>query len=345
MKTVYFLGAGFSVPFGLPTMNEFLPFADSCSRLDQPADREFLGGLLLDSRRANSFLESSPFNIEDILSFAIMADRLGLTGDKPHGPRVIEILRRVYTSVQNKVAYWSDLSKCKHLFNQKLDYSVITTNYDLNIECALLSARRGRCNPGGLIFKETPRHQPSDFMYDAHGLPIYKLHGSVNWYLPEERDYDQSEIEVDNGIIQGVEADGAGHHLEYKVPFVCLQNVHAPREAIIIPPSFLKPELVPAMRKVWQGAAKELETASRAVFIGYSFPPSDTEMMYFLARAFAENQGLRSIHIVDPRADEIEKNLTGPESRYGSHFKRFLRIHPHGWEEMCKCKPSLHENV
>jgi hypothetical protein len=66
MNIVLFLGAGFSAPFGLPTMNQFLEEVSRSDRIT-PEDREFIGQLVLEARRANSILESSPTNLEDIL--------------------------------------------------------------------------------------------------------------------------------------------------------------------------------------------------------------------------------------------------------------------------------------
>ena len=65
MRVVLFLGAGFSVPFGLPTMDQFFAAAESSKRISDE-DKTFLNELRLESRQANSFLQSSPTNLEDI---------------------------------------------------------------------------------------------------------------------------------------------------------------------------------------------------------------------------------------------------------------------------------------
>jgi hypothetical protein len=65
---------------------------------------------------------------------------------------------------------------------------------------------------------------------------------------------------------------------------------------------------------MWQGAAQALKDAELIAFIGYSFPPSDTEMKYFLAGALAENAKLRKIMISDLYADSIVERLKQPMS-------------------------------
>lgn len=52
-------------------MNEFFYYADEYLEED---DNAFLSGLLLEPTVANSVLESSPTNLEDILSFAIIGN-------------------------------------------------------------------------------------------------------------------------------------------------------------------------------------------------------------------------------------------------------------------------------
>ena len=69
-----------------------------------------------------------------------MADRLGLLEDdeKPRGPRLKRILQRIYSDV-NPNEYFERYNRAKEFFRLKLfdGVSIITTNYDLNIESTL----------------------------------------------------------------------------------------------------------------------------------------------------------------------------------------------------------------
>jgi hypothetical protein len=114
------------------------------------------------------------------------------------------------------------------------------------------------------------------------------------------------------------------------LPRIC-SNFSPPQAPLIIPPSFLKPDLAPTIKEVWKGAAAALAAAHDVIFVGYSFPESDREMMYFLATAFTNNALLRSIHIVDPNADQIASRLTSSQSKAGSHFKALLHTHSESW--------------
>jgi len=331
MNLTLFLGAGFSVPFGHPVMDDFLSFADSNKRLTDD-DRSFLGRLVLEARRANSFLESSPTNLEDILTFSEMGDRLGLAeGTENRSLRFRQILQKIYTTNPPAKDYWSRYSSLQKLIGTrpgefKGNLSFVTTNYDLNIESACISLGT-QTNPGFTLLQvDSGNVRSSHYMYSSSGIPLYKLHGSVNWY-PSEQD---PGIEVENRIVEvygGGDCDEGKHSL----PFPCAGDYKPPAEPLIVPPSFLKPDLSKTMRAIWHGAAQALSKANVVAFIGYSFPSSDTEMMYFLARAFSENAGLRTIYIIDPQAEKLVGRLQSPGSKMGSHFRNLLKSVPLDW--------------
>jgi hypothetical protein len=63
------------------------------------------------------------------------------------------------------------------------------------------------------------------------------------------------------------------------------------------------------IRKVWQDAASAIGCADKIVFIGYSFPPSDTIMKFFLGTSLANNRSGCRIIIIDMNADAVKKSL------------------------------------
>lgn len=326
MKLVVFAGAGFSVPFGLPTMNSFLGFADASDRLS-PDDKLLLGQLILEARRANSFLESSPTNLEDILSFSEMGDRLGLApADEKRSERVKRIVERVFTSAKLSAQYWSQFDAVRRLIDHREhetppELTFITTNYDVNIELACY--RAGWYTNLGTPIQRFPNAglRVEGHLHADRGVPLYKLHGSVNWFPSDDR---PGALLVNDAVV-GLTGGSV-------FPYVCTEGYRPPWPPIIVPPSFLKPELAPALRHAWGSAARALSEATTVAFIGYSFPSSDTEMMYFLARALSENASLRRILIIDPYAEQIVQRLRGAESKSGSHFRDLISPVPIRWE-------------
>jgi SIR2-like domain len=332
LNLTLFLGAGFSAPFGHPTMDTFFAFADACDRLDKD-DRSFLGRLILEARRANSFFESSPTNLEDILSFSEMGDRLQLTDmDENRNLLLRTIVRKIYTTTPEAAKYWPRYKALTGLLGKEISeikkgLSFITTNYDLNIESACYNLR-ARVDPGfNLCRPEIANLQVAGSLYQAGGIPLFKLHGSVNWYPIEE----EPGISVEDRVVRANWFGEEGG--PPTLPLPCFNEYTPPAEPMIIPPSFLKPDLSSALKAVWQGAAKVLSTASVVVFVGYSFPPSDTEMMFFLARALSENAGLRAVYIVDKNANAITARLRSAGSKIGSHFRDLIRPINSDWTE------------
>lgn len=332
MNIAFFLGAGFSSTFGHPVMNRFFSYVDA-SRKVSPDDKKFLDEMVLEARKASSFLHSSPTNLEDILSFFVMGQRLRLVDSAEESSRRMrKILQAVYTDVGQMKGHWERYDILKKflgsvLEEKALDLSVITTNYDLNIECALLRLRVP-FHPGfRYSLKSSKFGQKVGDLYSNAGIPVYKLHGSVNWY--EFKD-DPETFEVDNALI-AVDAHGDEEAKFPVLPAVCAYDYPVQEAPVIVPPSFIKPPLEGALGAIWSGAAKALQKAHIVFFVGYSFPSYDTEMMYFFARAFVDNPHLRSIVIVDLKAQEIAKKLKGASSKSGSHFKEMIDPYDTDW--------------
>ncbi len=322
MKIVLFLGAGFSAPLNYPVMSNFLTFAQN-SPVITDEDQNFLDDLVLDARRANSFLQSRPTNLEDILSFAVMADRLvpfqknkNTQNISSRLPRIKRIIQRIYSQPSEENDFWykfDDPSKLLGLdiHNSKHLLSIITTNYDLNIESAL--NRFGmKVDPGF-----PAQHSHNNDYYSSNGIPLFKLHGSVNWY---ENIYNDEYYIVDERVDIYDERDD--------------HDEETPRTPLIIPPSFLKPDFKGPMQQIWANASLALENAEIVVFVGYSFPATDTEMRYFLAKSFVNNPRLHKIKIVDLIADNIVERLKESSSGFGSHFQELLKPIQGDWSTL-----------
>jgi hypothetical protein len=345
MNIVLFLGAGFSAAFDLPVMNDFLSFADSSQKLSDE-EKGFIGRIVLDARRANSFLQSSPTNLEDILSFSVMADRLSRNGNSPESQnyKIKSILQKLFTQVVTVNNFWERYDSFKTFLscdprdNSKYNLSIVTTNYDLSIECAL-TRQQLKTNPGFMMIQDEVNSNRlqvrNNFYTNNYGIPVYKLHGSVNWF--EIADNENS-FTVEGRIVAVV--GNFEDHGEKSLPYACVKEYVNPTPPIIVPPSFLKPDLSGPLSDIWKGASEKLRTANILVFIGYSFPLTDTDMMYFLASSLTDNPGLRKILIIDPLGNEILSKINSSQSKFGSHFKDLIEIRNTKWQETT-LKPYL----
>jgi hypothetical protein len=142
MKIVLFLGAGFSARFGYPVM---VNFDDALEKAHWVTDEErtLYKELKLSAQRASSYLEGHPTNLEGILSFAMMSNRLSLEADSAERSRaILRILYKVFTTIKTPGSYWDELVDLERFMSfdpwaGNYDFEIVTTNYDLCIECAL----------------------------------------------------------------------------------------------------------------------------------------------------------------------------------------------------------------
>ena len=330
MKIVLFLGAGFSAPFGLPVMNSFIRSAQDSTRLSSD-EKTFLDDLILEARRANSFLQTSPTNLEDILTLCGMRDRLAMHMDSlPRTPRVVRILQKMYTNPGEVDNFWTRLEVLETFLGNILSssshaVSIITTNYDLMAESAFHQINI----PVSHAVKFAP--YPVEDKVQVHGqltrsggFPLYKLHGSVNWYMVNDA------LCVEDRVV----AVQSMARIEATLPRVCAANYKSNHDPMIIPPSFLKPNLPSPISGVWAGAANALHEADQIAFIGYSFPASDIDMKYFLASALVNNPRLRRIDVIDPNASALVARLKREtENGFGNHFRELLNPVSSDWTQ------------
>lgn len=188
--------------------------------------------------------------------------------------------------------------------------SIVTFNHDLLAENALdcLSTHRyGHVlclrHAYGLADIETCRIKDNDmYSFDCPGdedqhIPIYKMHGSLNWVFRTLRSHPSLEfarkdrafmvwnnkvIPPDVRILSGQQRDW------YLWP-------------LVIPPIYEKHAFIHGrLRKVWDLGAAALENADRVIFYGYSFPNADLHAQYFFQGASQTNEALRAPVLVNP---------------------------------------------
>lgn len=282
-KQVWFLGAGFSLAAGYPTMSLFRnavrqlqpvgrPDTSPLETLDQLAahlgkghkffaawDRDNFEHLasfaaLLDDLSPRS--APSPSRLDHLSRLAAMVYATGLLPSHPHrSAGISEVIQ--HTPARNHLLNYSaydgqplDLYQTVALTAAGLASDplrdpdcVLTTNYDTSLERA--------CESLGLPYDYGG---PFRTVHDAHHgafsdrppLTILKLHGSVNWSITQ----DQYSVEPPDRVA--------------KEPFLYLPVLFKgiPHE----------------LRPLWQEAHAALAASQNLVFIGYSLPPSDVSI-------------------------------------------------------------------
>jgi hypothetical protein len=156
----------------------------------------------------------------------------------------------------------------------------ITFNYDTLLEDAL--DELGLSFSYGLRVKlkrNTGIQSLTEYLRET--IPVYKLHGSVNWSRTMSK-IRTNQIEVmknyDNLVKEG-------------------------RMPELVPPTWKK-IFAGEIESIWDEAIGMLNTATRIIIIGFSMPPTDMHFKYLLAAGLNKNLSLRQVLFVNPDAND-----------------------------------------
>jgi SIR2-like domain len=314
---VYVLGAGFSKNAGLPVLKDFLNEMRSSVNWLKREKRPELAAtrdvLLFRKSAASAALRinMNVENIEDLFSLAAasgeeseannISNAIAATIEYCHqhavSPAPISVNVTSNTSVPPSWKKTKEGDETKHRFTaelydlyagflsgqlcddeQYMHNTVITFNYDTQLEGSLL-------NIGVPIDYGFGK---SNVAYDeswnkAQGnnekLTVLKIHGSVNWF---QNDRELGDLTVYRSYNDGYSKDANPY---YRV--------------IIVPPTWRKDFSGP-LSDVWRSAIQALRSATRIIFLGFSFPDTDSHIKYLLAAGLQENISLRNIYCANP---------------------------------------------
>ena len=172
------------------------------------------------------------------------------------------------------------------------EISVITTNYDIVVERVLRHRRMQRPPSPGCFYGGVSRPQiltgapqpfsqwgPDRTIEMTGSIPVFKLHGSLNWALRGE------------SILAYQDMRAAFRH---------------GGDAAIIPP--IPEKSVPDwLQAIWTNAEASLCSSDVWVMCGYSMPEYDTQILQLLERSGTGRP--LTVLVVSPEADAIKEKL------------------------------------
>ncbi len=275
--------------FNLPAPSErapehFPPLPLVLSLVDTALDR--------DDAFAAHWTPSELRKVRDALEYAIFAlleYRLRTIG--PHYRRFLEAL---YTT------------------HRPEDVTVLSLNYDIIADNAMsaVAERRGQFglpDYGCDIATEAYRRE-------SRFGTLLKIHGSLNWlYCPNCHRLDlgiagsgRRTVKTLNRFYGAVVDLDAG----YQGDGTPCEDCRTRLRPVLITPTHLKDYRNPHIARVWYEAARALREAKRAIFVGYSMPDDDVDVIYLFKRGLA---------MVDPRAITVVEYATGAGAALDKH--------------------------
>ena len=334
-KHVLIFGAGASVPYGAPTMANFLDTAEDLLRRNALNEKErksfenvFRARALLQAVHSKS--EFDLVNLESVFTAFELAKTIRrLPGLGPEAvDSLTDDLKRVIVKTLERTVWFnknggSDIQGHSEFVGflanairnqppqqQRHPFALLTFNYDLVLDVALYA-----------------RGIPVDYAIgpnqNANGLPLLKLHGSLNWgsefsnkaIVPWPihsfiQNYTKLILSDDRRCSLPIGSNifayyGIGH------------NSQINELPVIVPPSWNKADSHNSIGSVWERAAKELAEAHSIYVVGYSLPETDAFFRNLYALGSVGDVPLRRFWVFNPDASrkDVFLRLLGPGAR------------------------------
>jgi hypothetical protein len=332
-KNVYILGAGFSKGLGLPLQDEFLlsarevyfkdtaKFAHFKKIFDYGNElakvRKYLSLPLSNLESLFNLLEMHAFYSNDNRYLELKKDYVNLIKDVlvSMTPMPIGHLRvggkLVPSAFPMTSGPYSDYVKFLTLFfnhthdgNIFLPFrdTIISLNYDLAVEGAVALLNYAYTTTGRGKLKN---HVTLNMLFSKKNIevdsPANHFGGRDVNILFEPMD----KIISDDSPVKFIKLHGS---INWKID----------GETFIIPPTWNKSDR--RIRILWEEAYKELSSAERIIFIGYSFPETDSYIKSLIALAMNNNERLQGIYFINP-----DNGTTRDRSlcMLDEHFKKY----------------------
>jgi hypothetical protein len=342
-RTVLFLGAGASRPFGFPMTAEILP--EILRRLGKRS--LFRRGRAAGTGKAGEagasthdelhhllsrFLpplfeeEVAPPLITDLLS---LVDYLLSAGNAPQPDldlpgldRLRALLERAIAEVLAEPTVHARASANEAVLKRFVDWmhdharggasrlSIITTNYDVSIEKRLYERLDAREVPELIDFGLSWRVVGGAADASAQSRPsspwlgFYKLHGSLDWLRCPLCEHIY--IDPARTIFRGESGHGGRDGASMRgATCVC---GYRPLRHIIVAPSMVRDVRNPNLLTIWHSALEALRTADEWIVIGYSMPPEDVAIRAMLLRAYRGRRHPPRVRLVERGPNEEVEN-------------------------------------
>jgi hypothetical protein len=285
-KVVYFLGAGFSAPLGLPVTSNFLVKSKDMFAADPQRYSHFaeVFKTIKELSIIKNYYNADLFNIEEILSILDMGEHL-------EGRKLGEVFLRYITDV---IQYYTpEIEPHPRRWQSNWYDAAFGTNDTWNNYGAFIGSLLN------LRLSRTEAHSS----YKA--IAVRKTQEPAAHYSIITLNYDLVPEVICNFINSNFAQTQGGRRVSFidrtpcEDPFApSLSKLHGSIDKRnIVPPTWNKssnPDIVPA----WKLAYELLAQANHIRIIGYSLPIADAYVKYLLKSAVVSNEHLKLIDVI-----------------------------------------------
>lgn len=328
MKTVYIIGAGFSVEAGAPTqaslLLEALRLFEENSNNYNPQRFETFKNFLIDQL---GYSEDKLYQVEleDIFTpldrcLTESSQFRGIGLDKIMAVReaVFHVVGRTIQLILNETGsskqyinefarFLTDKSSTRknNCYRSNDPVSVISTNWDILLDNSIHQSIVDReydavvdycCYISSRDeFDESIKPGLEKLGQGGFNVKLLKLHGSLNWLQCPRCMRLYSRFSSKDGILDYENRESC-RHCDKNFPEE--ENNHLLTSNLIMP-TYIKDLSNPQYKVIWQNAGIEIAEAEKLVFIGYSLPNADFEMRQLLSRMTRKNAQVEVVDFCD----------------------------------------------
>ncbi len=316
-RPVYLIGAGISSLRGIPVMDSFVPtarrilhsgaieqnFGPGRPPVVEIVETKFGQVFDLQDRltAAKFYWTSDVDHLESLFSMIDMYDKVRTQAAEDKYP-----LREAFFSLLAATMKLR-LSETSTAYDRQINYltaspnsTIITTNYDIEIERALSTREKGRLTELDYLRQIAFCVDSNPFEFRPERRLLLKLHGSIDWlYCPKcQKLTHLREYKPDFDFVNNY-----GNHHRATDPHGCLGKT----SFLLVPPTWNKAANHEPLNHVWREAAKRIGEATHIAILGYSFPSTDQFMEHLFSVALHKNRTLRSLVVVNESVEVGER--------------------------------------
>jgi hypothetical protein len=288
-KVVYFLGAGFSAPLGLPLMNNFLIKSKDMYSINPTRFEHFKSvfDVIKEMAVSKNYFETDLFNIEEILSILEMRQQIdGPTTREAFVKYLIDVIEYYTPVVKPRDQNGLPGNWHRYVFptatQQAYGYFVASL-FGLSLELGE-TFELGGGQPRRITTLKATRNTSPHTSYSVVTLNYDLVIENFTNFFNERAGGNAVKLILDDEEEQP------------KMP--ALSKLHGSvHSKKIVPPTWNK-ALHSESNLSWRRAFKILKEANHIRFIGYSLPTADSYVKYLLKAAAIEAPHLKSIDVL-----------------------------------------------
>lgn len=365
VKTIYILGAGFSIEAGAPSQDKLVSkifeihenhsYVFGQKKIDK--FKNFLSNTLNipDKYQKTIPLEDIFTPLDSCIANNISFRNVNVEGLKKSRLLVFELIGLALQHIlrDSDKQYIDIFSKYlvqeakKRLHTHQDLVSIISTNWDILLDNSIYNEIISQPTLGVVDYccyissyekHDTTVKQGLEILgQGGFNTKLLKLHGSLNWLQcpKSQRIYVKFNQKIAMNPFDGINRPKCRH---------CDENFYESEahnlQANLIMPTFLKDLSNPQYKIIWQNAGVELSEAKKIVFIGYSLPQADFEMRQLLARMVDSKTEIEVVDYQNEQYPEVFDNLC---KNFEQFFGREIKTHKYGTSNYidAEIKPKL----